>query len=1099
MAVLSLPLSFNNSFWTQDYRKGLEVLFHKLEQGLAENDEIIAFVRARAIAEAQLANALSNVVNTGAPGTGFQADDGASLFMTFQGLKAESASQGQIHRSIAKELETLVADPFAEWAVGYRDRLKQSKTVVFDQWLKSYEQSQAEVAKLKQQYLAKTRKADEAEDDARFAPNSVAADHYTTSPRMRPVDGRSPPQRTASVSERIAQRLKEIQMKSVGAFSGDSATSDTAEKLFEADTEKELPKVDKGKGKAVEDRPISPAMLSSPTPMSPLLPPKVDIPPVPASAGDIVLGGVSLPRSAVSQLMIRAASEMNLRPVRFPLLGEYQDCFNGEEFVAWLKNNVPAFEDNLDRAEEAAKELTEKEGLLRRIGEFGNEFEDADDAFYQFRPKAFNFDGKSASMDSLGSPIKTTLQPQNILKSTNNLVSIVSKALATNANGQPAFVKARQEAEEADKAYRIAVRQLDRRRLNLEEKLEESFKTLQRWETERLRAVKTVLLQYQGTLANLPKSLEPSIERQSTLITAYQPESDLTALIERYRTGPFRPHAHMYESIAHDETDILFGIDLRKWAELGLMSAASDDKKDAIPEVLAALLKALDRAYAKLPNDAESSSAEKRKSWIYEVPLANVHHLRETLNAVQPDQPIPPEILEPYDAPVLAAVIKLWLLELEPPLAMYEGWEEFRKLYPSMGAALVIKPEGEDTQESKLRDLGAALQKLPRVHLYVLDAIVSHLRKLIQTTKVEEPDEVYITKLALSIGRTVVRPKVETEISIQDRHPILLFIDLIQEYDTLIPPTITRKKRESERKVPIRKRTAMVDQRLSRSRISVTGVDAKQLLAAQQAAQQGVKSPEKEAPPVPPLPPHIAQPTPVPPPPPPIELASPKSVSPPPLPPATVEAPKPVAAQDPDLPPRPMFREPPPDSEDEDFPPRPAFKTPPPEPEDPSTPPRPNFAEPPPEESDSPSAAVKSRSVSPPSAPTTAVIPPTPENRVKRTSVSPRSGSPAPVSPDEALNPGRASITRSSSGGVRGPRLTRGPRAPGSGNVASMVSNLNRNSVSSGSGSASPTSPTYKRLSGSGSPRRPSSVLGKSTFSRRTMASDAEDDVVDRK
>jgi len=32
MAVLSLPLSFNNSFWTQDYRKGLEVLYAKLEQ-----------------------------------------------------------------------------------------------------------------------------------------------------------------------------------------------------------------------------------------------------------------------------------------------------------------------------------------------------------------------------------------------------------------------------------------------------------------------------------------------------------------------------------------------------------------------------------------------------------------------------------------------------------------------------------------------------------------------------------------------------------------------------------------------------------------------------------------------------------------------------------------------------------------------------------------------------------------------------------------------------------------------------------------------------------------------------------------------------------
>lgn len=64
MAPITLPLSFTNSFWSQDYRKGLQVLFSKLEQvcaqnntypiiltiicqGLAENDEIVAFIRVR--------------------------------------------------------------------------------------------------------------------------------------------------------------------------------------------------------------------------------------------------------------------------------------------------------------------------------------------------------------------------------------------------------------------------------------------------------------------------------------------------------------------------------------------------------------------------------------------------------------------------------------------------------------------------------------------------------------------------------------------------------------------------------------------------------------------------------------------------------------------------------------------------------------------------------------------------------------------------------------------------------------------------------------------------------------------------------------------
>lgn len=95
--------------------------------------------------------------------------------------------------------------------------------------------------------------------------------------------------------------------------------------------------------------------------------------------------------SAVSALLKRAAAELELRPLRVPLLGEYQDCFNGEDFVAWLNVSVPSFGGNLDTAEEAARELTEKYNLLRRIGELGNSFEHSDDAFYQFRPKVFDF------------------------------------------------------------------------------------------------------------------------------------------------------------------------------------------------------------------------------------------------------------------------------------------------------------------------------------------------------------------------------------------------------------------------------------------------------------------------------------------------------------------------------------------------------------------------------------------------------------------------------------------------------------------------------------------------------------------------------------
>ncbi|KAG6328564.1 hypothetical protein ID866_10525, partial [Astraeus odoratus] len=735
--------------------------------------------------------------------------------------------------------------------------------------------------------------------------------------------------------------------------------SSTAESDEGTEAEKESPKLDKGKGKVVE--------LPSPPQLSPPLPPaKVDsiLPPVPTAPASIMMAGIAFPPSALSNLLTRAAAEMPLRPVRVPLLGEYPECFSGAEFVEWLDKNVPAFEGSLDLAEDAARDLTEKEGLLRHVGEFGNQFEHADDAYYQFRPKAFDLEGKSTET---AAPPKRSHIADNLLKRSNNLVNVVTKALNANSQNEPVHVRLRHEAEEADKIYRVAVRKLDRQRLGLEERIEEVLKTLQRWEAERLRAVKTVLLQYHGTLANLPKAFDPTLERSATFIAMYQPESDLTALIERYRTGPFRPVPQLYESVAHDESDVVFGIDLRKWAEGGWSALTSgEEKRDIIPPVLTALLDALKGAYTKLDNDAE-----KRKAWIYDVPLPVLHHLRESLNAVPPNQPFSQEMLAKYDVPVLAGCVKLWALELDPPLALWEGWDEIRKLYPTVGAA--AKANGEESEQRHIQDLQAALQRLPKVHIFVLNAIISHLCSLIETTSTEEDDDVYVSKLALSVGRTIIRPKIETELSIQDRHPTLLFIDLLKHYDDLLPPTIEKKKRESERRVPVRKRTAPVDMRMSRGKISV-GSTTPEILVAQRAAQKIISKPVTDAPPPAQEKSTVS----------PIQMTTePEAME---SPPATETetaseaqsaSPSSVAEDTNAAPPRPTFKEPPPELDD--MPPRPSFKEPPPELDDaPRVSQPPTFVSPP---ASPPAAPAEDRPASP--SPAVAVTPATPQNPIK--------------------------------------------------------------------------------------------------------------------
>ena len=53
-------------------------------------------------------------------GTGFEADDGASLLMAFRGLQAETAEHGQLHEAVSDELRTLVAEPFQGWTDKYK-------------------------------------------------------------------------------------------------------------------------------------------------------------------------------------------------------------------------------------------------------------------------------------------------------------------------------------------------------------------------------------------------------------------------------------------------------------------------------------------------------------------------------------------------------------------------------------------------------------------------------------------------------------------------------------------------------------------------------------------------------------------------------------------------------------------------------------------------------------------------------------------------------------------------------------------------------------------------------------------------------------------
>ena len=70
---------FTDSFWSADYAGGLGVLFQKLQQGVAENQQILTIASMRADAEDLYSQSLGDIAPTVDRMTGgFTRDDGAS-------------------------------------------------------------------------------------------------------------------------------------------------------------------------------------------------------------------------------------------------------------------------------------------------------------------------------------------------------------------------------------------------------------------------------------------------------------------------------------------------------------------------------------------------------------------------------------------------------------------------------------------------------------------------------------------------------------------------------------------------------------------------------------------------------------------------------------------------------------------------------------------------------------------------------------------------------------------------------------------------------------------------------------------------------------
>lgn len=290
------------------------------------------------------------------------------------------------------------------------------------------------------------------------------------------------------------------------------------------------------------DTPTSP---KAKTPMVRVQTPEEIDEPEPIQLGDVAYRPEQL-KKAISDVL----SKIHLGELKMPIIGTYTNVSTGAEIVEYIQENLNG--KTVSYAERIGQDLV-SQGFLRLVGSVGSTFANSSRMNYQWRPKSFLIAGLPEKKGRMAksSTILSTL-------SADTMESPIVGAIVENLAGwnplnnphpnETPSEKLRREAKESDEKYKAGVRKLDVLRCTLEEAMMEHFKFMERCELDRLKAVKSVILDFSGALSNVIPSLQSTVDKMMLFQETVQPLGDLRYLLENYRTGSFVPRVQIYEN-----------------------------------------------------------------------------------------------------------------------------------------------------------------------------------------------------------------------------------------------------------------------------------------------------------------------------------------------------------------------------------------------------------------------------------------------------------------------------------------------------------------------------------------------------------------------
>ncbi|SGZ53341.1 CIC11C00000001976 [Sungouiella intermedia] len=677
-------MSFANSFWTHDYHVGYEVLFDELAEGIKENDDFIELFTKRMELELAYGLSLEQLPSSLRYSSKRHANEDYVLTIknAYGKLNENFAKQGAYHLEIARNIQTMVLEPFLKWCADHEQRVGYLELVVTDQY-KHYKTARANLDKLLKKYFNKCRMLEEFKS------------HYS--------------------EEELAEIAEDVHLNASGKDeSNDPEDVDSTIYTF---------------------------------------------------------AGHSYDSKTATTLLSDMLSHIELTSHKVPILGTYHNVSSGSAITQWLLDNMPEFRGNIAKAEKFGQDLVTN-GFIRLIGSMGanKNFINSSQFLYQWKPLVFDmtklseFDlsktGNTVNYDPIAAQTSRTNQLSNYFEDVKQAIGVTT----VDYTDKSQYLKLTNEVNTLDLQYFQTTKELDRIRCTFEETVMDHLSFMQKCELDRLKAIKKAMFDFLATFSNKVSALKHACDELFVVEETIHPVNDLKFLIENYATGKFNPRVTLYDNYYDSNIKQTFGVDLNVKSRL--------DRK-AVPVIVQAILSYLDEVYPELSNDEERVGL-----WTQPVHLSQVHALRFKLNELTDIKQIH-GFLKENEATTVTNVLKLYFMELPDSIVPYSYFDLIKTLYQNYP----VSDHDENVDKSRITGLQNTLLELPVSNLATLDALLTHLTRLVSivSSKNEKLASQLKTKICKEFGNVALRPKLDSSIEERSPHLDTAAVELLQQ------------------------------------------------------------------------------------------------------------------------------------------------------------------------------------------------------------------------------------------------------------------------------------------------------------------------------